>query len=161
MSQPRLFCWYSYLCRFHLDVKPFIHQTTTGSGCLCLFLFQNGNFYRDFMLPLSSKWLSVREAGAIFVWPPRTHRGHPFPLAAAICIHSSFEFLSAGPNFLPNGQGIHAHSVAGVRWQSLAFEEDTKASLSLSLSVSRPPPPSSVCLSPLLFPTISTLPEIK
>lgn len=81
--------------------------------------------------------------------PPRRHRGHPFPLAAAICIRPSFEFLSAGPNFLPNGQGIHAHLVAGVRWQSLAFEEDTKASLSLSLSL-LPSPPSSVCLS-LLF----------
>lgn len=136
--QPRLCCRYSSLCGcLHLDVKPLIHGTTTGSGCPCLLLSQKGNFHRDFMLLLSSKGLSVREAGAIFIWPPRRHRGHPFPLAAAICIHSSFEFLSAGPHFLPNGQGIHAHSVAGVRWQSLAFE-DTKASLSASPCI--PPP---------------------
>lgn len=43
--------------------------------------------------------------------------------------------LFAGLYFLPSGQGIHAHSVAGVRWQSLVPEKDTKASLSLSLSL--------------------------
>lgn len=42
-----------------------------------------------------------------------------------------FEFLSAGLNFLPSGEGVHAHSVAGVRWQGLVPEKDTKATLSL------------------------------
>ena len=34
---------------------------------------QRGNSYEDFMLLSSSKWVSVREAGAMFVWPPHRH----------------------------------------------------------------------------------------
>ncbi len=34
---------------------------------------QKGNSYEDFMVLLSSKWVSVREAGAIFVWPKHRH----------------------------------------------------------------------------------------
>ena len=101
------------------------------------------------MLLSSSKWLPVREAGAIFVWPALRHWGHPFPLAVGVCTHSSFEFLFAGLHFLPSGQGIHAHSVAGVRWQGLVPEKDTKAPLSLSLSLSLPSLPPSISSSPL------------
>lgn len=36
-------------------------------------VIQKVNSYEAFMLLLSSKWVSVRKAGAIFVWPPHGH----------------------------------------------------------------------------------------
>lgn len=87
--------------------------------------------YYDIHILCTKGGFVVRDAGVVLVWPPHRHRGHPFPLAIDICIHSIFEFLTAGLNFLPNRQGIHAHSVAGVRWQGLVPEKDTGATLSL------------------------------
>lgn len=48
-------------------------ENTKSSSCLQNLDIQGGNSYEDFMLLLSSKWVSVKEAGAIFVWPPHRH----------------------------------------------------------------------------------------
>lgn len=75
-------------------------------------------------MPFSSG-LRADTEGTHFLWP----RLFAYTLP--------FEFLcgGGGANFLPSGQGIAAHSVAGVRWQSPVpgKKKDTKATLSALL----------------------------
>lgn len=117
-------------------MKTLIWRCWVGAtGCSCSrgwtplsFLLPVGNSCED-SVSLLLKWPSVREAGAIFVWPLHRHLGAPISFPPRRFAYTlPFEFLccGAGANFLPSGQGMGAHSVAGVRWQSPVPQQKKK-----------------------------------